>query len=84
MIVGHVANPDGSNFRKGHAKVSNDLVKHLRKLRWIGVDGEAEFLQIALRYLQAAERNRLLMSCSADGEAIQTSPSALSDQREGQ
>jgi len=36
-------------------KVSNDLVKHIRKLRWIGMDGEAEFLQITLRHLQAAD-----------------------------
>jgi hypothetical protein len=36
-------------------KVSNDLVKHIRKLRWIGMDGEAEFLQIKLRHLQAAD-----------------------------
>lgn len=36
-------------------KISNDLVKHIRKLRWIGMDGEAEFLQITLRRLQAAD-----------------------------
>ena len=36
-------------------KVSNDLVKQIRKLRWIGMDGEAEFLQITLRRLQAAD-----------------------------
>jgi hypothetical protein len=36
-------------------KVSNDLVKQIRKLRWIGMDGEAEFLQITLRHLQAAD-----------------------------
>jgi hypothetical protein len=30
------------------------LVKQIRKLRWIGMDGEAEFLQITLRHLQAA------------------------------
>jgi len=30
-------------------KISNDLVKQIRKLRWIGMDGEAEFLQITLR-----------------------------------
>ena len=33
-------------------KVSNDLV---RKLRWIGMDDEAEFLQSTLRHLQAAD-----------------------------
>jgi hypothetical protein len=36
-------------------KISNDLVKQIRKLRWIGMDGEAEFLQITLRHLQAAD-----------------------------
>ena len=36
-------------------KVSNDLVKQIRKLRWIGMDGEAEFLQSTLRHLQAAD-----------------------------
>ncbi len=36
-------------------KVSNDLVKQIRKLRWIGMDGEAESLQIALRHIQAAD-----------------------------
>jgi hypothetical protein len=36
-------------------KVSNELVKQIRKLRWIGMDGEAEFLQITLRRLQAAD-----------------------------
>jgi hypothetical protein len=36
-------------------EVSNDLVKQIRKLRWIGMDGEAEFLQITLRHLQAAD-----------------------------
>jgi hypothetical protein len=36
-------------------KVSNDLVKQIRKLRGIGMDGEAEFLQSTLRHLQAAD-----------------------------
>jgi hypothetical protein len=36
-------------------KVSNDLVKQIRKLRWIGMDDEAEFLQSTLRHLQAAD-----------------------------
>jgi hypothetical protein len=36
-------------------KVSNDLVKQIRKLRWIGMDSEAESLQITLRHLQAAD-----------------------------
>jgi hypothetical protein len=36
-------------------KVSNDLVKQIRKLRWIGMDGEAEFLAITLRHIQAAD-----------------------------
>jgi hypothetical protein len=36
-------------------KVSNDLVKQIRKLRWIGMDGEARFLQIALRHMRAAD-----------------------------
>ena len=36
-------------------KVSNDLVKQIRKLRWIGMDGEAESLQITLRHMQAAD-----------------------------
>jgi hypothetical protein len=36
-------------------QVSNDLVKQIRKLRWIGMDGEAEFLQITLRHLQATD-----------------------------
>lgn len=36
-------------------KVSNDLVKQIRKLRWIGMDGEAEFLQTTLRHIQAAD-----------------------------
>ena len=36
-------------------KVSNDLVKQIPTLRWIGMDGEAEFLQITLRHLQAAD-----------------------------
>ena len=35
--------------------VSNDLVKQIRKLRWIGMDSEAEVLQITLRHLQAAD-----------------------------
>jgi hypothetical protein len=36
-------------------KVSNDLVKQIRKLRWIGMNGEAEFLQTTLRHLQAVD-----------------------------
>ena len=36
-------------------KVSNELVKQIRKLRWIGMDGEAEILQITLRHIQAAD-----------------------------
>lgn len=36
-------------------KVSNDLVKQIRKLRWIGMDDEAEFLQSTLRHLQVAD-----------------------------
>jgi hypothetical protein len=36
-------------------KVSNELVKQIRKLRWIGMDGEAEILQITLRDIQAAD-----------------------------
>ena len=35
--------------------ISNDLVKQIRKLRWIGMDGEAEILQITLRHIQAAD-----------------------------
>jgi hypothetical protein len=31
------------------------LVKQIRKLRWIGMDDEAEFLQSTLRHLQAAD-----------------------------
>ena len=36
-------------------KVSNDLVKQIRKPRRIGMDDEAEFLQSTLRHLQAAD-----------------------------
>jgi hypothetical protein len=36
-------------------KVSNDLIKQIRKLRWIGMDSEAESLQITLRHMQAAD-----------------------------
>jgi hypothetical protein len=36
-------------------KISNELVKQIRKLRWIGMDGEAEILQITLRHIQAAD-----------------------------
>jgi hypothetical protein len=36
-------------------KVSNDLVKQIRKLRWIGMENEAELLQIKLRHLQGAD-----------------------------
>jgi hypothetical protein len=36
-------------------KVSNGLVKNIRKLRWIGMDDEAEVLQITLRHIQAAD-----------------------------
>jgi hypothetical protein len=36
-------------------KVSNDLVKQIRKLRWIGMENEAELLQINLRHLQGAD-----------------------------
>ena len=36
-------------------EVSNDLVKQIRKLRWIGMDSEAESLQITLRQIQAAD-----------------------------
>ena len=36
-------------------EVSNDLVKQIRKLRWIGMDSEAESLQITLRHIQAAD-----------------------------
>jgi len=35
--------------------VSNDLVKQVRKLRWIGMDVEARLLQITLRRMQAAD-----------------------------
>lgn len=35
--------------------VANDLVKQIRKLRWIGMEGEAEFLQITLHHLRAAD-----------------------------
>jgi hypothetical protein len=37
------------------AKVSNDLVKQIRKLRWIGMNDEAKFLQVTLRHIQAAD-----------------------------
>jgi hypothetical protein len=30
-------------------KVSNELVKQIRKLRWIGMDGEAEILHTSCR-----------------------------------
>lgn len=36
-------------------KVANDLVKQIRKLRWIGMDSEARLLQIALRRMKAAD-----------------------------
>jgi hypothetical protein len=36
-------------------KVSNDLVKQIRKLRWIGMENEAELLQVTLRHLQGAD-----------------------------
>jgi hypothetical protein len=36
-------------------KVAADLVKQIRKLRWIGMEGEAGFLQITLRHLRAAD-----------------------------
>jgi hypothetical protein len=36
-------------------KVSNDLVKQIRKLRWIGMENEAELLQIKLGHLQGAD-----------------------------
>jgi hypothetical protein len=36
-------------------EVSNNLVKQIRKLRWIGMDSEAEFLHITLRHIQAAD-----------------------------
>jgi hypothetical protein len=35
-------------------KISNDLVKQVRKLRWIGMDDEARVMQVALG-LQAAD-----------------------------
>lgn len=47
-------------FEKQHSapideKVSNDLVKQIRKLRWIGMENEAELLQITLHHLQGAD-----------------------------
>lgn len=36
-------------------KASNELVKQIRKLRWIGMDGEAKFLQSTLRHTQTAD-----------------------------
>jgi hypothetical protein len=36
-------------------KISNDLVKQVRKLRWIGMDDEARVLQVALGHIQAVD-----------------------------
>jgi hypothetical protein len=36
-------------------QVSNDLVKQIRKLRWIGMDIEARLLENTLRRMKAAD-----------------------------
>jgi hypothetical protein len=47
--------PEKQPIAPADQKVSSDLVKQIRKLRWIGMDGEAKFLQSALRHIQAAD-----------------------------
>jgi hypothetical protein len=39
---------------------TNDLVKRIRKLRWIGMEEEADKLQLALTCFPSAERAILL------------------------
>lgn len=34
---------------------SNELVKRIRKLRWIGLDDEAEHLKVLLRHIRLIE-----------------------------
>jgi len=44
-----------------------DLVKRIRKLRWIGMEEEAAKLQLALARLSPAERAAVLMApCDTD------------------
>lgn len=42
---------------RGHpeGRVPDDLVKQIRKLRWMGLDGEAKLLESALRHMRAAD-----------------------------
>jgi hypothetical protein len=53
MSLNHA--PDEMPNVSSDETVSNDLVKQVRKLRWIGMDVEARLLQSTLRRMQAAD-----------------------------
>ncbi len=36
-------------------RISNDIVKQIRKLRWIGMDDEAMVLQVKLHHIRIAD-----------------------------
>jgi hypothetical protein len=53
MNVGHA--PERRPAISTDEQVSNDLVKQIRKLRWIGMDREARLLENTLRRMQAVD-----------------------------
>ena len=60
MIVQHLQHPPIARAPSSPAGDSGECIKLIRKLRWIGLDEEANRLQQALRELAPEERNAVL------------------------
>ena len=60
MIVQHLQHPPIARARPSQADDSGECTKLIRKLRWIGLDEEADRLQRALRELAPEERGVVL------------------------
>jgi hypothetical protein len=55
MLVQHLRHPSIARAASSRADDSGECIKLIRKLRWIGLDDEADRLQQALRELAPEE-----------------------------